>query len=256
MKECNRSRKAASIRGLFCSYYHSEFREAKLHLDGVKFRHFRFELFSRGVRFERIRDIFKSESELKEKICRVVPRNAYHTPVKWLNPIYVAKTKTEIDVMLSSPLFFDIDLDLTVAKSFEVAKDTTIDLIGFIENKFGKRPDLIVFSGRQGFHVYYWNWDFDKLTQLSPNERIDRFIKERMNLLKKLERAGITVDPTVTADPFRLMKIPNTLHGKTGLIARPVENIYAFDPSVHSIAFDKSCYSTLFDVDLRFYEVS
>jgi DNA primase catalytic subunit len=256
MKECNRSRKAASIRGLFRSYYHSEFRDANLHLDEVKFTHFRFELFSRKVRFERVRDIFKSEAELKKKICRVVPRNAYHTPVKWLNPIYVAKTKTEIDVMLSSPLFFDIDLDLSVAESFEVARDTTIDLIEFIEDKFDRIPDLIVFSGRKGFHVYYWDWDFDRLTRLLPNERIDRFTKERRNLLKKLERAGITVDPTVTADPFRLMKIPNTLHGKTGLIARPVENISAFDPSVHSIAFDKSCYSTLFDVDLHFYEVS
>jgi len=256
MKECNRSCKAVSIRSLFRSYYDSEFREAELHLDDVKFRHFRFDLFSRRVRFERIRDIFRSESELREKICQVVPRNAYHTPVKWLNPIYVAKTKTEIDVMLSSPLFFDIDLDLTVAKSFGVARDTTVDLIGFIEDRFDRIPDLIVFSGRQGFHVYYWDWDFDKLVQLAPNERIECFIKERMKILKELERAGITVDPTVTADPFRLMKIPNTLHGKTGLIARPVENISAFDPSVHSIAFDESCYSTLFGVDLQFYVVS
>jgi len=256
MKESNRSCKVASIPSLFRSHYDSEFREAELHLDDVKFRHFRFELFSRRVRFERVRDIFKNESELKEKICKVVPRNAYHTPVKWLNPIYVAKTKTEIDVMLSSPLFFDIDLNLKAAKSFGVARDTTMDLIRFIEDKFDRIPDLTVFSGRQGFHVYYWDWDFDKLVQLAPNERINRFIRERMKILKELERAGITVDPTVTADPFRLMKIPNTLHGKTGLIARPVENITTFDPSVHSIAFDKSYYSTLFGVDLQFYEIS
>lgn len=256
MKKSDRSCKTTSLRSLFCLYYDSEFREAELHLDGVKFTHFRFELFSRKVRFDRIRDIFNTELELKEKICKIIPRNAYHTPVKWLSPIYVGKTKTEIDVMLSSPLFFDIDLDLTLAENFGAARDTTMDLISFIEDKFDRSPDLIVFSGRQGFHVYYWDWDFDKLVRLAPNERIDGFIKERKEILEMLERAGISVDPTVTADPFRLMKIPNTLHGKTGLIARPVKDVLAFDPSVHSIAFDKNCYSTLFGLDLHFYEVS
>jgi len=255
MKEFKRSRKTESVPSLFRSYYTSEFREAELNLDGVKFRHFRFERFSKKVRFERIRNIFKNEVELKERICRIVPRNAYHTPVKWLNPIYVSKTKTEIDVMLSSPLFFDIDLNLTVAKNFGAARDTTTNLIGYIEAKFDRFPDLIVFSGRQGFHVYYWNWDFDKLVQLAPKERIDRFIKERTKILEELDRANISVDPRITADPFRLMKIPNTLHGKTGLIAAPVKDISAFDPSIHSIAFDKSYYSNLFGVDLQFYEV-
>lgn len=249
-----RYRKQHSIFDLFKSYYVSEFRKAELHLNETKFRHFRFELFSRKVRFERIRDIFRNEGEVKERISQMVPRNAYHTPVRWLSPIYVSKTKTEIDVMLSSPLFFDIDLDLTKAKRFGEAKETLVDLIDFIKERFSRLPDLIVFSGRKGFHVYYWEWDFDKMINLSPAKRIDWFVRERTKMLKELETSGISLDPTVTADPFRLMKIPNTLHGNTGLIAKPVKDIPSFNPILSCAAFDKKYYEELFGVDTQFYE--
>lgn len=246
--------KEHSIFSLFRSYYLSSFAEAELHLGSLKFKHFRFELFSGKVRFERVRDIFKNEVEIKERIIKMVPKNAYHTPVKWLNPIYVSKTKTETDVMLSSPLFFDIDIDVANSGNFGTAKNALVDLIDFIHTRYAKRPDLVVFSGRKGFHVYYWDWDFDKMVNLLPLQRIKLFIKERMRLLKDLEISGISVDPTVTADPFRLMKIPNTLHGKTGLIARPVKDISTFNPIVHCMAFDKKTYEDLFNLDLQFYE--
>jgi len=166
----------------------------------------------------------------------------------------VAKTRKETDVMLSSPLFFDIDLDLEKANNFGAAKDMLIDLVNFIEARFDRKPDLIVFSGRKGFHVYYWKWDFDEIINLVPIERINSFIRKRTKLLKELESAGISVDPTVTADPFRLMKIPNTLHGKTGLIAKPVKSISSLNPLVDCIAFDKNCYNDLLRLDLQFYE--
>ena len=62
------------------------------------------------------------------------------------------------------------------------------------------------------------------------------------------------VDPTVTADPFRLMKIPNTLHGKTGLIAKPVKDIYKFNPAIDCMAFDRKIYENIFGLNLQFYE--
>jgi DNA primase catalytic subunit len=248
--------KQKDIYRLFRAYYNSEFIRANLFLEQVKFRHFRFELFSQHVRFERIKDIFKKEEEVKAKISRISPKNAYHTPVKWLNPIYVAKTKTETDVMLSSPLYFDIDLDIETTSNFRAAKKTLKDLIVFIETRFERKPDLVVFSGRKGFHVYYWKWDFEKIMNLSPVDRIAHFIKERKILLSDLEQAGIGVDPTVTADPYRLMKIPNTLHGKTGLIARPIDDIDSFNPVVHCLAFDVSEYRRLFSLDLDYYNTS
>jgi DNA primase catalytic subunit len=246
--------KQKEIHNLFKSYYNSEFVKLELFLETVKFRHFRFELFSQRVRFERIKDIFKKEEEVKAKISQITPKNAYHTPVKWLNPIYVAKTKSETDIMLSSPLYFDIDLDMRSACNFGAAKNTLKELIEFIETRFGRKPDLLVFSGRKGFHVYYWKWDFDKIIDLSPETRIACFIKERKKLLIELEKSGIRVDPTVTADPYRLMKIPNTLHGKTGLIARPIKDIDSFNPIVDCLTFKKNEYERLFGLDLDYYD--
>jgi len=246
--------KQKDIYHLFRTYYTSEFVKTKLFLEAVKFRHFRFELFSQHVRFERIKDIFRKEEEVKAAISRIVPRNAYHTPVKWLNPIYVAKTKSEIDIMLSSPLYFDIDLDMKTVDNFGEAKDTLKELLAFIETRFERKPDLVVFSGRKGFHVYYWKWDFDKMENLSPKERVASFIRERKKILFELEQSEIRVDPTVTADPYRLMKIPNTLHGKTGLIARPIFNLASFNPIADCMAFDKNEYERLFNFDLSYYD--
>jgi len=56
--------------------------------------------------------------------------------------------------------------------------------------------------------VYYWDWDFEEIINLSPQNRILTFIKKRKELLCQLELSGIKVDPTVTVDPYRLMKIP------------------------------------------------
>jgi len=75
-----------------------------------------------------------------------------------------------------------------------------------------------------------------------------------MKLIEELKKANIQVDPTVTADPFRLMKIPNTLHGKTGLIARPIRDISGFNP-VHCTASEKIYYKERFGLNLQFYEI-
>jgi DNA primase catalytic subunit len=243
-----------SVFNLFKLYYKTAFQSKQLQINPVKFRHFRFELFSNRVRFERIRDIFSSEDEVKKKITQMVPRNTYHTPVRWLSPIYVSKTKNEIDVMLSSPLYFDIDIDIPNAKNFDSAKKVLIQLIDYMENRFSRKPDLVVFSGRKGFHIYYWEWDFGKIVHLLPQQRIKYFIEDRLKLLSELNEAGIKVDQTVTADPYRLMKVPNTLHGKTGLIAKPIEDIYRFNPINDCMAFDKVIYSKKFCLNLDFYQ--
>ena len=104
--------------------------------------------------------------------------------------------------------------------------------------------------------MYYWDWDFEEIINLSPQNRILTFIKKRKELLCQLELSGIKVDPTVTVDPYRLMKIPNTLHGKTGLIARPIHDVDSFNPTYECIAFDRSEYKRLFSFDLSYYDTN
>jgi len=180
--------------------------------------------------------------------------NAYFTPVKWLNPIYTSHSKDELDVMLSSPLYFDIDMDDLVPPTFSEARRDTTRLIEFLRDEYGRHPDLTVFSGRQGFHVYFWDWDKSEILRLGPKERLIEFKQRRIKILEMLTKRKIIVDERITADPFRIMKIPNSLHGKTGLIAKPVIDVGAFNPTKESLAFDREIYDNIFGLNWKIYE--
>lgn len=220
----------------------------------VKFRHYRLQLFSKKTRFLRLKEILSNVEDLRRIITRRAPKNAYFTPVKWLNPIYTGKTKSELDVMLSFPLFFDIDMKLLSKPTFSEAKSNTTNLIDYLERKYGRSPNLIIFSGNQGFHVYYWNWDGEQLVRSSPKKRMEEFKKRRTKTLDELKRHKIVVDETVTNDPYRLLKIPYTLHGTTGLIAKPVDNVHNFRPEKDALAFSREAYSELLHVDLNRFQ--
>lgn len=54
-----------------------------------------------------------------------------------------------------------------------------------------------------------------------------------------MERQSVKIDTVVTTDTHRLIRLPNTLHGKTGLkkIEVPITGIERFDPLKSAIAF-------------------
>jgi DNA primase catalytic subunit len=236
---------------LFRNYYNTVFRPDSIVLPDTKFRHFRFEIFSEKTRkFRRLKDIIESKEQLWQRIARIVPKNAYFTPTKWLNPIYVGKTKKELNVMLSSTLYFDIDFGLLEPPTFMQAKKNTQELINLVYVKYSKNPDLVVFSGKQGFHVYYWDWNSPSIVNLHPMDRIKQFTVERKEILGELSIHGVIVDSQITLDPYRIMKIPNTLHGGTGLIAKPVKDLTSFDPTVDALAFERKYYDSIIKIDL------
>lgn len=241
-------------RRLFKHYYIESYTIDKIVLPDLKFRHFRFQLFSKKIRFKRLADIIGSPSQLRDKLIRYVPMSAYFTPVKWLNPIYVGHKKDELDIMLSSPLFFDIDMQDLIPPIFSEARRATICLIEFLKEEYGRHPDLVVFSGRQGFHVYFWDWDSNEILRLHPVDRLIEFKKRRTDILQIIKKRKIVVDERITADPFRIMKIPNSLHGKTGLIAKPVVEMTTFEPAKEATTFDPEIYEKIFRLDWKIYE--
>jgi len=55
-----------------------------------------------------------------------------------------------------------------------------------------------------------------------------------------ISRGGVRIDENVTKDPSHLMRLPNTIHGGSGLVARKLASLAAvgkFDPMRDAIAF-------------------
>ncbi len=119
--------------------------------------------------------------------------------------------------MLSSPLFFDIDSSTGLQNALNCAKN----IQNYIQNEFHRIPDWIVFTGRRGFHLVYWEWEKDTL-QMHPKKRIQQFILSRKNLIANMKKKIPELkelDETITLDPFRVLRIPGSIHSKSGFPA-------------------------------------
>ncbi|MHA1506874.1 MAG: DNA primase small subunit domain-containing protein [Candidatus Asgardarchaeia archaeon] len=80
------------------------------------------------------------------------------------------------------------------------------------------------------------------LSSPNPNYRIVKGLgaKSWKSLaLEAVRRYGVKIDAPVTADIKRLIRMPETIHGKTGLIVKDidVDSIESFDPFRDAVAF-------------------
>ena len=163
-------------------------------------------------------------------IARKCPRNVFFSPLKWLDPINVRRKKDQdvADYMLSSPLFFDVDRNLLPKHTLAAARENAQKLVDYINEEYERNPGWIVFSGSEGFHIYYWKWDKIPEQHASPQKRIDVFVKSRKQILTKLRENDVIVDSSITADPWRILRVPGTLHGDTYMIAKLFDRLDDF----------------------------
>lgn len=217
------TKETAQTKKIFLEYYRSDRFRSELTLpERPNFHHFRFEYFSEGGRFVRFREVVRDKETLRTAIINDCPKNVFFSPLKWLDPINVRRKKdnTIKDYMLSSPLYFDLDKKLIPTRTLDATIENVKRLIDFIEGRSGRKPDWVVFSGSEGFHIYYWKWDDIPKKYGSAEKRIEAFVRSRKQLLTELRQKGIMVDTSVTIDPWRILRVPGTLHGDTGLIAK------------------------------------
>ena len=76
------------------------------------------------------------------------------------------------------------------------------------------------------------NWD---MVQMPKKDEVVAQIAEKI-----IAKGNVRIDENVTKDPSHLMRLPNTIHGGSGLVARKLASLGAlekFDPMRDAIAF-------------------
>jgi hypothetical protein len=101
----------------------------------------------------------------------------------------------------------------TCAFCLNAAKQATKRLLGFLAAR-GISNLQVVFSGRQGFHVY----------ALEENLRES----EVQNLVEAVQDAGIPIDASLARDRKAVVTLPGSIHGSTMLRATPVVDLEGF----------------------------
>ena len=144
-------------------------------------------------------------------------------------------------------------LALTSPKIFEgkFIKNTNaaIRIISYIRRKLRNSPQLLEKYGLT-------NEDFESLSANTLNKRVKKVVEKL--LPQVIEKLKVYIDAPVTADVKRLIRMPGSLHGKTGLKVSEVKDLEEFDPFRDAVVFDDDEVEikTLKKVKLRIGEVN
>ena len=177
-----------------------------------------------------------SVGSFRKAIARDNPSDVYFSTSSWLEPIDLPNLNDETKphpILLNHLIVFDIDFSPLSLENLEGARLTTLNLHRWIEKNYDYELMSISFSGSKGFHLVYTDPDRSLFSIEDGKEREDAVRENRKKLLEEVLLAGFKVDPRITADTRRIIRLPGTIHGKTGLLCHRI-NIERLGTNIES----------------------
>ncbi len=159
------------------------------------------------------------EQSLRKQFSKQAPRDLYIGTSAWLNPVDLPRLKDEETpppILLDHLVVFDIDFTPFCYERLEHARRVTNDLLKWLEQHEDLSLLYISYSGGKGFHLVLKDNDRAVFGTPDPRLREQKVRESRKELLNRVLEAGFEVDPTVTADTRRIIRLPGSLHGTTG----------------------------------------
>jgi hypothetical protein len=162
--------------------------------------------------------------------------HVYFSVLNWLFPERVRKKyKAGYNVPLNGEFVIDVDAHLILFKHkhkvddhwyvcnecLDMSKRIALQLCEIIHKYYSKIA--IVFSGCAGFHVHVLDFDYHDWVGYRERDPIWCHHASRFKFTKLLQKQTHCFDRThftVSVDPMRVVTVPNTVNGKTGLVCR------------------------------------
>ena len=161
----------------------------------------------------------------RKSIAQNNPSDLYFSTSSWLDPIGLPKLIEESKphpILLDHLIVFDIDFAPLSLDNLEHARVTTLSLHKWIEKNYDYELLSISFSGSKGFHLFYKDLDRRLFSIENTKDREFAVKEDRNKLLQEVLLAGFKVDPRITADTRRIIRLPGSIHGKTGLLCHRI----------------------------------
>ena len=166
-----------------------------------------------------------SVDSFRKAIGKDNPSDVYFSTSSWLEPIDLPNLNDDTKphpILLNHLIVFDIDFAPLSLENLERARLTTLNLHKWIEKNYDYELMSISFSGSKGFHLFYNDPDRSLFSIENSKEREDAVRENRNKLLQEVLLSGFKVDPRITADTRRIIRLPGTIHGKTGLLCHRI----------------------------------
>ena len=209
---------------------------------------------------------FKSSEDFKNYILSNVPAHLYYSSAYYEYPDKEMEEKN----WLKADLIFDIDSDHLPIKApqerlLEIAKKEVKKLITILKKDFGVNTEdiKVYFSGSRGYHIHVLSEEYsylssaerkeiiDYITLVNPKilngekfhrsnvaRRVEKYIRKKLNVKsEKIPKKYMKEIKGLIEDALNKMRIPGSLHGKTGLKVTEIEDLDKFNPLRDSIVF-------------------
>ena len=166
-----------------------------------------------------------SINTFRKSISKDNPSDVYFSTASWLDPINLPNLNDESKphpILVNHLIVFDIDFAPLSIENLEKARLTTLNLHKWIQEKYNFDFMCISFSGSKGFHLFYNDPDRSLFSIENCKDRELAVREQRNKLLQEVLLAGFKVDPRITADTRRIIRLPGTIHGKTGLLCHRI----------------------------------
>lgn len=162
---------------------------------------------------------FDNLEKLRAYLIEKAPQHVYFSIAKYKYPD-AEKANRE---WIGSDIAFDIDHDKLKNPTLQEAKKQSLKLIRILRRDFGLEDLLWVFSGSRGYHVHVRDLCIQQLMNPERREIADCFQEFLPGRKHKdgspiLNRKHVQIDAPVTCDYTRLMRLPGTIHGGSGLV--------------------------------------
>lgn len=224
-------------------------------------KHFRAALHNgRFVRLNRFRNRINLK-DLQYCCWKLKPLHVYFSVLNWLFPERVGKKyKAKYCVPLNGEYVVDVDSYMMFFKHehridpewrvcpecLGMSKRLTLQVCEAIENYYSKLA--VVFSGRAGFHIHVLGFNYKDWVSYRERTPIWCYQTSRFKFTRLLQKQTFVFNLAhfiVSVDPMRVVTVPNTLNGKTGLICKYIgdrkdlERLGIHDLLGESMAFSK-----------------
>ena len=166
-----------------------------------------------------------SQNSFRKAIARDNPSDIYFSTSSWLEPINLPNLNDETKphpILLNHLIVFDVDFAPLSLDNLEQARLTTLNLHKWIQKNYNYELMSISFSGSKGFHLFYNDPNRDLFSIENAKDRELAVKDNRNKLLQEVLLAGFKVDPRITADTRRIIRLPGSIHGKTGLLCHRI----------------------------------
>ena len=167
---------------------------------------------------------FNDVNKLRSFLIRHQPLHVYYSAAKYkrpsAKPYFIEGIPTsvrEAKGFIEADLIFDIDNDHLATPTIAEAAYHADKLYWILRNTFALKDLMMKFSGSRGYHVHV----HDTCVQnLNGHERalIAEYFTEYKNVRgrKAYNKNYVGLDVPVTTDLSRLIRLPGSIHGKTG----------------------------------------